>query len=288
MTLKKLGKNKMYICPKCKSSIELQSLQCNSCGLEFKYNNSHFVYNYDRLLFDKYKNRFLRNKSLNNNGLISYLLLEEGSLSLENREDVRKFRSFIETQLEKDKKYKILDIGCGLMELPGYLSFEQIKNVELLGLEPIESSKFKGELITGCSEFIPLEEDSVDVVIFATSIDHVCSIKDSINEVKRVLKKDGKVFVWMSNNEKNVLAKLKSFIKIVFDYVKYGYRTDKYRVFNDYKVVLEVPKGGVDPFHSFFESPKIIEEKFKKSGFGMTKQTINNKDEVFLTFEINN
>lgn len=278
----------MYVCPKCKNTIELQKQICNNCGLEFKYKNNHFIYNYDRLLFDKYKNRFLRNKALNNNGLISYMLLEEESLSLENREDVRKFKNFIETQLKNDKKYRILDVGCGLMELPGYLNFEEIKNVELLGLEPIESSKFKGELITGCSEFIPLEDDSIDIVIFATSIDHVCSIKDSINEVKRVLRKDGKVFIWMSDNEKNLLSKLKSFVKIVINYIKNGYRTDRYKVFDDYKVVLEVPKGGVDPFHSFFESPKIIEEKFKKSGFKMTEQIINNKDEVFLTFEVNN
>lgn len=276
----------MYVCPKCKNNIDLQKQRCNNCRLEFKYERNHFIYNYDRLLFDKYKNIFLRNKVLNNNGLISYLLLEEASLSLENRDDVRRFRNFIETQLEKNKKNKILDIGCGLMELPGYLNFEEIEKMDLYGLEPIESSKFKGKLITGCSEFIPLEDKSMDVVIFATSIDHVCSIEDSINEVKRLLKKDGKVFIWMSDNQKSILSKIKNLIKTTFEYFKYGYRTDKYKIFNNFKVVLEVPRGGVDPFHSFFESPKIIENKFKKSGFYMTNKVINTKDEVFLTFEI--
>ena len=49
----------------------------------------------------------------------------------------------------------------------------------------------------------------------------------------------------------------------------------KKKIFNNFKVVLEVPRGGVDPFHSFFESPKIIENKFKKSGFYMMSETLH-------------
>lgn len=274
----------MYVCPKCKSKIELENTQCKTCKLEYTYKDNKLEYNYDLLLFNKFKNKFLRNKALNNNGLLSYLLLPEGSLSIDDRADVQRFRDFIEKKITNDKKYNLLDIGCGMLELPGYLNFKNIHNIEFYGIEPIKESNFKGNLIIGCSEFVPLQNNSMDFILFATSLDHVCSIEHSIEEVSRILAKNGKVIIWMSDRSINLVGKVKRKLKIVYDYIRYGYRTDIYHVYDDYRTVLEVPRGGIDPFHSFFESPQLIEGKFKKYGFKLVDKIKNNNDEVFLEF----
>lgn len=62
-----------------------------------------------------------------------------------------------------------------------------------------------------------------------------------------------------------------------------GYRTDRYYVYPDY-TVFEIPRGGVDPFHSHFESPKKIENAFIKQGLVFEDQKYHDKNEVFLTF----
>ncbi len=272
----------IYVCPKCKGDIKIDETSCGSCGQEYLYKNRNFIYDFDNLLFSRYKSKYLLNKSLNNNGYLSYEFLKEGSLSLSNRKDVSNFRKFIENCVgNNDSELNLLDVGCGTLQFPGYLEFEDLKNVNFYGIEPIKQSKFKEELITGCSEFIPLKNNSIDIVIFATSLDHVCSIDDTIIEVNRILSDNGQVIIWMSDRSMNLLTKFKSKLRIIYDYLKLGYRTDIYKIY-DNGIILEIPRGGVDPFHSFFESPKLIEKKFNSNGFKIKNIKYNNRDEVFI------
>lgn len=272
----------IYVCPKCKNDIKLDETLCGNCGQEYFYKEKNFFYNFDNLLFSRYKSKYLLNKSLNNNGFLSYEFLKEGSLSLSTRSDVKNFKEFIRTSIgEINSEVKLLDIGCGTLEFPGYLEFEDVNNVNFYGIEPIKNSQFRENLITGCSEFIPLKNNSINVVIFATSLDHVCSIEDTISEVNRVLTDNGQVIIWMSDRSMSFVTKLKSKLRIIYDYLKLGYRTDIYKIY-DNGIILEIPRGGIDPFHSFFESPKLIEKKFNSQGFKIDNIKYNNRDEVFL------
>lgn len=272
----------MFVCPKCKAKLDLKLNYCCKCKFEYQYKDEKFIYNYDELLFNRFKKKYLLNKVLNNNGYISYHFLQDSSLSLSSREDVKRFKSYLMRQINFENNSKILDIGCGLLEIPGYLDF-QCENIELYGIEPLAESKFSGQLITGCSEYIPLKSSSIDYIVFATSLDHVCSIDATLQEVYRVLKPNGKVILWMSDQSKTFLEKIKNSLRIFIDSIKKGYRTNQYYVYPNY-TVLEVPKGAVDPFHSFFESPEVIKSFFNKSKFSFDNIDYYSKNEVFLTF----
>lgn len=275
----------MYVCPQCKLKIDnFLSQKCMQCNLEFSYTERGFSYNHDELLFKNFKKKYLLNKVLNNNAYISYKFLQEGSLSLSGREDVERFKVYIQKSLPFEQEIVILDIGCGLLEKPGYLDFETKNNITFYGIEPLAESNFFGHLITGTSEFIPLEDKSIDNIIFATSLDHVCSIETTIRESFRILKQEGKVVIWMSDQSKSFCKYIIDKLKVWRQNVIKGYRTDHYYVYPNY-TVLEVPKGGVDPFHSFFESPKVIAKMFKKEGFASIDMQYNSKNEVFLTFQ---
>lgn len=192
----------MYVCPVCKTSLEnLSKQECRSCKLPYEYQNNRFSYNFDELLFHNFKKQFLLNKVLNNNGYLSYQFLQEGSLSLPEREDVQRFKQYIldHSAIEGSEALSILDVGCGLLEVPGYLDFKNRAQHTFFGIEPIKESCFFGNLITGCSEYMPLASNSIDVVIYATSLDHVCSLDQSISETFRVLKNNGKVILWVSD-----------------------------------------------------------------------------------------
>lgn len=276
----------MFVCPQCKRNIVLNAKHCANCNLEYDYSQGKFIYNYDKLLFESHKDNFLLNKVLNNNGYISYKFLADASLSLSTRKDVIDFKNYIYEQItihkKINKKINFLDVGCGLLELPGYLDFD-LENVELFGIEPIHESKFKGNLIIGCSEYIPLEANSMDYIIFATSLDHVCSLVSTIHETHRVLKSDGKVIIWMSDQSKSLFEYIKDKLRILKNYFTKGYRTDLYYVYPNY-TVLGVPHGAVDPFHSFFESPNTIKKLFTKNGFKFDNMNYITKNQVFLTF----
>jgi len=276
----------MYVCPACKTSLEdLSKQECPSCHLSYKYQNSRFTYNFDELLFKNFKQQFILNKVLNNNGYISYQFLQEGSLSLPEREDVQRFKQYIidHSGLKGSKALTILDVGCGLLEVPGYLDFENKTPHTFLGIEPIKESRFFGNLITGCSEFMPIASDSIDVVIYATSLDHVCSLEQTLRETFRVLKNKGKIILWISDQSSSLWGKIYNKYKILRENYSAGYRTDLYYVYPNY-TVLGVPRGAVDPFHSYFESPEKIEKAFKKQGLNFEDQKYRHKNEVFMTF----
>jgi ubiquinone/menaquinone biosynthesis C-methylase UbiE len=95
---------------------------------------------------------------------------------------------------------RLLDVGCGLLEVPGYLDFEDKSKFEFFGIDPIEDRSFRGIRIVGCSEFMPFEDEQFDVLIFATSLDHVCSLGYTISESYRILVDGGKVMIWMSDH----------------------------------------------------------------------------------------
>jgi len=276
----------MYVCPVCKTSLVDLSLQeCPSCRLPYKYQNSRFTYNFDELLFKNFKQQFILNKVLNNNGYLSYNFLQEGSLSLPDRDDVQRFKQYIKdhSPLQGSEALSILDVGCGLLEIPGYLDFENRTRHTFFGIEPIKESRFFGNLITGCSEFMPLASDSIDIVIYATSLDHVCSLEQTLRETFRVLKNKGKVILWISDQSSSLWDKIyKKYMTLRRNYSA-GYRTELYYVYPNY-TVLEVPRGGVDPFHSHFESPEKIEKAFKKQGLDFEDQKYREKNEVFMTF----
>lgn len=131
-----------------------------------------------------------------------------------------------------DKSSQILDMGCGGGWLTGYLSaLESVRVVYALDssrrflteLVPHIAKRMGGSLekiITIEGLFTPLlfENASLDVVVASSALHHAESLEGVLKEARRVLKKDGLLFImnetprpWM----RYVLSLTLSFAKII-------------------------------------------------------------------------
>ncbi|MFN3724738.1 MAG: class I SAM-dependent methyltransferase [Allosphingosinicella sp.] len=271
-----------FQCIRCAAPLSAQEgdFACAGCSFPYSAVPNGIKYNADPLLFENYKKKFLLYKVLNNNGYISYQYLHEGSVSLPGRSDVAAFRAFIESAVPAGR---ILDIGCGILPLPGYLDFANKGGYELFGLDPIEETQFQGVRIIGCSEYLPLADEFFDAVIFATSLDHVCSMEKTASEALRVLKPGGNLLIWMSDRSQTLVQRAKGVARRLALNVMRGYRTDKFYVYPNL-TVLYAPKGAVDAFHSFAETPAKVKKLMCGAGFVHAGMQYDNREQVFLRF----
>jgi hypothetical protein len=254
-------------------------ITCHSCNSRYNYAPNYLSYDFDTLLFKEFRRHYLLNKVLNNNSYLSYLFLREGSISLPERQDVIRFRKFILSHIDSGR---LLDVGCGILEIPGYLDFEDKSKFEFFGIDPIENRSFRGMRIVGCSEFMPFGDDQFDALIFATSLDHVCSLEHTMKESSRILVKDGKVIIWMSDHGRSFLSKGRSWLRSKIANLRKGYRTDKFVTYPNW-MVLYRPHGAADPFHASLETPQKVISTMNQN-FGLVDSVYNNTDEIFLCF----
>jgi SAM-dependent methyltransferase len=96
---------------------------------------------------------------------------------------------------------KCLDIGCGLLPLPSYMQNQP--NIKFIGIDPHEDKIDRDfEFVHGIAEDLPFTDNEFDGVIFATSLDHVFSVEDSLKEAYRVLKQNSKIVIWYTAYDK--------------------------------------------------------------------------------------
>ncbi len=92
----------------------------------------------------------------------------------------------------------ILDIGCG-----PFLSALAFKNCLVYGLDPLiykyaaagfplHTYEERGRFINVPSECIPVEDNFFDVIMSVNAIDHVNNFQRTADEIKRVMKPNGK------------------------------------------------------------------------------------------------
>lgn len=124
-------------------------------------------------------------------GRRSYEADPVNNLSVEGHRYAEVFRAFVAPYMSGS----VLDIGCGPQELPVYLRGFRLDR--LAGLDPLPGvAKRRMDFCQGFSEFLPWEDGQFDVVLFATSLDHVLSLEKTLDEVCRVLRPGGKCIVW--------------------------------------------------------------------------------------------
>lgn len=169
-------------CPACRRTLE-DDHPSDCCELGLAIDGDRFSYRWDRLLFERFGRRFLRNQVLNNNGAIAYWA--GSGVSLESRDDVGRFRDFLEAN---GRVGRLLDQGCGPLPRPGYLPWD-VPGYEFVGLDPLDEMTFDGVQVVGCSEFTPFPDDYFDTIVFGTSLDHVCSLDDTMREARHRLLK---------------------------------------------------------------------------------------------------
>ncbi len=89
----------------------------------------------------------------------------------------------------------VLDIGCGPQPVPSYLANYPTESIA--GLDPL-AAPHPFVFHHGVAEFLPWDDASFDLVITATSLDHVLLLDRSIDEFRRVLKPGGRFVAWVS------------------------------------------------------------------------------------------
>lgn len=118
----------------------------------------------------------------------------------------------------ENKKYKILDIGCGTG-----VAFEYFSNVT--GLEPsskmIEKSKNSTNIIEGLAKDINslFTPKSFDLILCVTSLHHIKDLNTFKNNIHYVGKKQAKIVFSILHSAKST-NKLQKFIKNNFEITK--------------------------------------------------------------------
>lgn len=140
-------------------------------------------------------------------------------------------------KLYLDKPGYLLDIGCGPQAVPSYLRYFPVDYI--FGMDPLPP--FQEHPFTfsqNIAEFIPYKNEQFDYIVLGTSLDHVLLLDKAIEEMYRVLKKDGVLLIWAATQEK------------VMESVPY----DPYR--EDIKAV--------DEYHMFHIAPQWFEQVMEK------------------------
>lgn len=144
-------------------------------------------------------------------------------------------------KLYLDKPGYLLDIGCGPQAVPSYLRNFPVENI--FGMDPLPPfEKHPFAFSQNIAEYIPYENEQFDYVVLGTSLDHVLLLDKALDEMYRVLKKDGVLLVWAATLEKVMESK---------PYDPYGENIE-----------------AVDEYHMFHIAPqwfeKLMKEKWMK------------------------
>ena len=90
----------------------------------------------------------------------------------------------------------VLDVGCGIQEFPSYLDGLVIDrlagSIRSRARSIANSSSFRA-----LQNFSPWENEEFDLVVAATSLDHVVSLDMALSEIKRVLRPGGYFVTWV-------------------------------------------------------------------------------------------
>jgi ubiquinone/menaquinone biosynthesis C-methylase UbiE len=155
-------------------------------------------------------------------GLIGNLIYS----TISSKEKVEKYQQIIRdaewTQIENHiaKKSKFLDVGCGA----GYSLMKASEDLDCkaVGIDPDPGAhgvgRFVKELVNqieikqGFAENLPFADNSFDVVYSSHVLEHVNDEVKALDEMKRVLKKDGVLVIGMPTSNMAFLNYFSQFI----------------------------------------------------------------------------
>jgi SAM-dependent methyltransferase len=90
----------------------------------------------------------------------------------------------------------VLDVGCGTAALPPY--HRRDGRARYVGVDPLVGTIARDfEFVVGVGERLPFRSARFDVVVSATTLDHVVDAAASLREVRRVVRPGGRVAIWM-------------------------------------------------------------------------------------------
>lgn len=97
------------------------------------------------------------------------------------------------------KHASVLDLGAGTGIMSEF-AYTCRDDLQFTAVDPAEGMlKFSAEYIEthkGHAETLPFEEDSFEAILIGEALHHFTDIEKSIEEIVRVLKKEGKLFIY--------------------------------------------------------------------------------------------
>jgi methionine biosynthesis protein MetW len=122
---------------------------------------------------------------------------------LELKERNRMLLKMLFGNIDSDVK-NILDVGCGDGTLSEIISRRLKVKVTALDISPalVQKAKEKGieaYTIDVCAQPLPFENGKFDVIVMARTLEHLVDPDSAIREIKRVLKKEGLLFLSTPN-----------------------------------------------------------------------------------------
>jgi SAM-dependent methyltransferase len=145
-----------------------------------------------QLLQRRYPKAYPLWKRLFANALDTYLQNPNENLSTSTHAMAPRFADYV-------TRYafgRTLDIGCGPLSLPCYLA--RLDPAMVAGIDPlVPTEEHPFAFRHGVGEAIPWGDATFETVIAATSLDHVISIRATLDEIRRVLSDRGRFITWV-------------------------------------------------------------------------------------------
>lgn len=89
-----------------------------------------------------------------------------------------------------------LDVGCGARQRPPYM-IHAGEGVEWIGIDPFfGDSNRQFPFAQALAEYLPFHPETFDGALYASTIYHVLDPLQALQRTRRVLKPEGKLFVW--------------------------------------------------------------------------------------------
>ncbi|MBN1942501.1 MAG: class I SAM-dependent methyltransferase [Phycisphaerae bacterium] len=165
------------------------------------------------------------------------------SCSLEGHAVAELFRLYLQPYLRGN----VLDIGCGPQPIPRYLQ-STMYPCRIHGLDPLgNSEEHPFDFYKGVAEFLPWESNQFDAVVVATSLDHVFLLDRSLEEIRRVLKPDGCLLLWVA------------FVKDAKPYDPYAKNVEKVDPYHLFHFDLPWFRELLERYYTFVEFMDVIE-----------------------------
>ena len=113
----------------------------------------------------------------------------------ENRFGMQKIYELIKQK--NGQKLRILDIGCGNCKMLDKLKElgHEVYGIDLSALRVVKNRKRLKNIAFGYAEDIPFPDEMFDIVIAQEVLEHVFDLKQSLAEIKRVLKTGGLAYI---------------------------------------------------------------------------------------------
>jgi len=243
------------------SNEDFDIVKCDSC--EFKFTNPRLM---EAEIGRYYESTEYISHSNQKTGLVSQIY-----------QFVRKYT--INRKVGLIKKYFkegfILDIGCGTGDFLNGLKFN---NFETIGIEPnvnarkqaIENYNLK---VLEEKEINTLDENKFQVITLWHVLEHVYHLDERINQIKRLLSRDGILIVALPNSESWDAKHYKRYWA-AYDCPRHLYHFDQNSVKNLFqKFGFELVRSKAMIFDAFYIS--MLSEKYKTGKSNMIKAFIN-------------